>query len=94
MLSGSHDPTWESIPFYKKVHKGDRTYQFWQEGVHPETRWHIRFIQLNGRHRHPKDVSRMLTIDAFDNNLKKSQVWDNKIQYPMVVQEQVQKSLE
>jgi len=22
--------------FYKKAHKNDRTYQFWQEGVHPE----------------------------------------------------------
>lgn len=26
----------EQLTFYKKAHKGDRVYQFWQEGVHPE----------------------------------------------------------
>ena len=26
----------EQLAFYKKAHKDDRTYQFWQEGVHPE----------------------------------------------------------
>lgn len=26
----------EQLAFYKKAHKGDRAYQFWQEGVHPE----------------------------------------------------------
>lgn len=26
----------EQLVFYKKAHKNDRTYQFWQEGVHPE----------------------------------------------------------
>jgi len=26
----------EQLAFYKKAHKGDRQYQFWQEGVHPE----------------------------------------------------------
>ncbi len=26
----------EQLAFYKKVHKSDRAYQFWQEGVHPE----------------------------------------------------------
>jgi REP element-mobilizing transposase RayT len=26
----------EQLAFYKKAHKSDRTYQFWQEGVHPE----------------------------------------------------------
>ena len=26
----------EQLAFYKKAHKGDRVYQFWQEGVHPE----------------------------------------------------------
>jgi len=24
------------LEFYKKAHKDDRAYQFWQEGVHPE----------------------------------------------------------
>ncbi len=24
------------MAFYKKAHKSDRAYQFWQEGVHPE----------------------------------------------------------
>jgi len=26
----------EQLAFYKKAHKGDRAYQFWQEGTHPE----------------------------------------------------------
>jgi putative transposase len=26
----------DQLVFYKKAHKSDRTYQFWQEGVHPE----------------------------------------------------------
>ena len=26
----------EQLAFYKKAHKLDRSYQFWQEGVHPE----------------------------------------------------------
>lgn len=26
----------EQLAFYKKAHKADRAYQFWQEGVHPE----------------------------------------------------------
>ncbi len=29
-------PILEQLAFYKKAHKGDRAYQFWQEGVHPE----------------------------------------------------------
>ncbi|MBT3260233.1 MAG: transposase, partial [Deltaproteobacteria bacterium] len=26
----------DQLAFYKKAHKRDRAYQFWQEGVHPE----------------------------------------------------------
>ena len=26
----------EQLAFYKKAYKGDRAYQFWQEGLHPE----------------------------------------------------------
>ncbi len=26
----------KQLAFYKKAHKNDRAYQFWQEGVHPE----------------------------------------------------------
>ncbi len=26
----------DQFAFYKKAHKHDRAYQFWQEGVHPE----------------------------------------------------------
>jgi len=26
----------DQFAFYKKAHKSDRTFQFWQEGVHPE----------------------------------------------------------
>ena len=29
-------PILEQLAFYKKAHKDNRTYQFWQEGVHPE----------------------------------------------------------
>ena len=29
-------PILEQLAFYKKAHKGDRAYQFWQEGVHPQ----------------------------------------------------------
>ena len=28
----------DQLAFYKKAHKKDRGYQFWQEGVHPELR--------------------------------------------------------
>ena len=28
--------TLDPLAFYKKAHKSDRSYQFWQEGVHPE----------------------------------------------------------
>ncbi|MBW9275387.1 MAG: transposase [Candidatus Thiodiazotropha sp. (ex. Lucinisca nassula)] len=27
----------DQLAFYKKAHKGDREYQFWQEGCHPES---------------------------------------------------------
>jgi hypothetical protein len=26
----------DQLAFYKKAHKGDRSYQFWREGVYPE----------------------------------------------------------
>jgi len=26
----------QQLAFYKKAHKDDRAYQFWQEGIHPE----------------------------------------------------------
>ncbi|MGH8559354.1 MAG: REP-associated tyrosine transposase [Methylococcales bacterium] len=26
----------DQLAFYKKAHKDDRSYQFWQEGIHPE----------------------------------------------------------
>ncbi len=29
-------PILEQLAFYKKAHKSDRAYQFWQEGVHPQ----------------------------------------------------------
>lgn len=36
-LSEHHvDIILEQLAFYKKAHKDDRCYQFWQEGVHPE----------------------------------------------------------
>jgi hypothetical protein len=33
--SGGRDVL-DQLAFYKKAHKSERTYQFWQEGVHPE----------------------------------------------------------
>jgi putative transposase len=36
-LAGNHVRTiLDQLAFYKKAHKRDRSYQFWQEGVHPE----------------------------------------------------------
>ena len=44
----------QKLAFYKKAHKNDRAYQFWQEGVHPELiqndntmRQKIDYIHLN-----------------------------------------------
>jgi REP element-mobilizing transposase RayT len=44
----------DQLAFYKKLHKGDRQYQFWQEGVHPEwikdeemLRQKVEYIHLN-----------------------------------------------
>ncbi len=44
----------EQLAFYKKAHKQDRAYQFWQEGVHPELiqnddmmRQKVDYIHLN-----------------------------------------------
>ncbi|EIC31465.1 REP-associated tyrosine transposase [Methylomicrobium album] len=44
----------DQLAFYKKAHKSDRAYQFWQEGVHPEwiqseemMRQKIEYIHLN-----------------------------------------------
>jgi putative transposase len=44
----------EQLAFYKKAHKDDRAYQFWQEGVHPEEingagmlRQKVEYIQRN-----------------------------------------------
>jgi len=36
-LADNHvNPVLDQLAFYKKAHKSDRSYQFWQEGVHPE----------------------------------------------------------
>ena len=44
----------DQLAFYKKAHKNDRAYQFWQEGVHPELiqdedmiRQKVEYIHLN-----------------------------------------------
>ena len=44
----------EQLAFYKKAHKNDRAYQFWQEGVHPQLiqseammRQKVEYIHLN-----------------------------------------------
>jgi putative transposase len=36
LVENNIQQTLEQLAFYKKAHKNDRTYQFWQEGVHPE----------------------------------------------------------
>ncbi len=36
LLSNNITQVLQQLAFYKKAHKDDRAYQFWQEGIHPE----------------------------------------------------------
>ena len=64
---------------------------------YPETRWHIRFIKPNGRHRHPikqEKFSASRTILAFDNKQDTPIIWAKGVRNPSWLQEQVRESLE
>ena len=36
LVKNNVGPILQQLAFYKKAHKSDRAYQFWQEGMHPE----------------------------------------------------------
>ena len=48
----------EQLKFYKKAHKSDRVYQFWQEGVHPEWVQNIEMLKQKVEYIHNNPVKR------------------------------------
>ena len=54
----------DQLAFYKKAHKGDRAYQFWQEGVHPELIQGIEMMQQKVEYIHSNPVKRGYVDDA------------------------------
>ncbi len=48
----------EQLAFYKKAHKVDRAYQFWQEGVHPERIQNERMMRQKIDYIHHNPVKR------------------------------------
>ncbi len=48
----------EQLAFYKKAHKMDRAYQFWQEGVHPEWIQHNEMMRQKIEYIHYNPVKR------------------------------------
>ena len=48
----------DQLAFYKKAHKSDRTYQFWQEGVHPEWIQHDDIMKQKVEYIHYNPVKR------------------------------------
>ena len=48
----------EQLAFYKKAHKGDRAFQFWQEGVHPEWIQNERMMRQKVEYIHNNPVER------------------------------------
>jgi len=48
----------EQLAFYKKAHKGDRAYQFWQEGSHPEMIQNIEMLRQKVEYIHQNPVKR------------------------------------
>jgi REP element-mobilizing transposase RayT len=51
-------PVLEQLAFYKKAHKHDRAYQFWQEGVHPEAIDNIEVLRQKVEYIHRNPVDR------------------------------------
>ena len=48
----------DQLAFYKKAHKRDSDYQFWQEGVHPESIQDDEMMRQKIAHIHNNPVSR------------------------------------
>ncbi len=48
----------EQLAFYKKAHKDDRAYQFWQEGIHPEWIQNSEMIRQKVTYIHENPVKR------------------------------------
>ena len=48
----------DQLAFYKKAHKDDRAYQFWQEGVHPEIILHEEMMRQKIDYIHQNPVKR------------------------------------
>jgi len=48
----------EQLAFYKKAHKNDRAYQFWQEGCHPEWIQNNEMMQQKVNYIHENPVKR------------------------------------
>lgn len=55
----------DQLAFYKKAHKADRTYQFWQEGVHPELIQGEEMMRQKVEYIHQNPVKRGYVDDAF-----------------------------
>jgi len=54
----------EQLAFYKKAHKHDRAYQFWQEGVHPEWIQSEEMMRQKIEYIHQNPVKRGYVDDA------------------------------
>lgn len=54
----------EQLAFYKKAHKDDRAYQFWQEGVHPEWIQNEAMMQQKVEYIHQNPVKRGYVNEA------------------------------
>ena len=48
----------DQLRFYRKSHKADRRYQFWQEGVHPEWIQNMEMLQQKVEYIHNNPVKR------------------------------------
>ncbi|SHK64259.1 REP element-mobilizing transposase RayT [Desulfatibacillum alkenivorans DSM 16219] len=48
----------DQLRFYKEAHKQDRTYQFWQEGVHPELIHNLNMMRDKVEYIHQNPVKR------------------------------------
>ena len=57
-------PVLEQLAFYKKAHKGDRAYQLWQEGVHPEWIQNEAMMRQKIEYIHQNPVKRGYVDDA------------------------------
>jgi len=57
-------PILEQLAFYKKAHKGDQAYQFWQEGVHPEWIQNTAMMQQKVEYIHHNPVKRGYVDEA------------------------------